>query len=59
VLVLRYFDDLSEAQTAEMLGCSLGTVKSHTARALARLRDTAGSREAPEREAAQEGRTDD
>ena len=38
VLVLRYFDDLSEAQTAEMLGCSLGTVKSHTARALARLR---------------------
>jgi RNA polymerase sigma-70 factor (sigma-E family) len=42
VLVLRYFDDLSEAQTAQMLGCSLGTVKSQTARALARLRKTAG-----------------
>ena len=43
VLVLRYFDDLSEAETAQMLGCSLGTVKSHTARALARLRDLADS----------------
>src|SRR5215469_4933882 len=32
VLVLRYFDDLSEAETAQMLGCSLGTVKSHAAR---------------------------
>jgi RNA polymerase sigma-70 factor (sigma-E family) len=38
VLVLRYFDDLSEAQTADMLGCSIGTVKSQTARALGRLR---------------------
>jgi RNA polymerase sigma-70 factor (sigma-E family) len=42
VLVLRYFDDLSEGETAEMLGCSLGTVKSHASRALARLRDPAG-----------------
>ena len=33
VLVLRYFDDLSEAETAQMLGCSLGTVKSQAARA--------------------------
>jgi|SRR5215469_1284370 len=41
VLVLRYFDDLSEAETAQMLGCSLGTVKSHAARGLARLRDAA------------------
>jgi RNA polymerase sigma-70 factor (sigma-E family) len=38
-LVLRYFADLSEAQTAEALGCSLGTVKSATARGLARLRE--------------------
>ena len=38
VLVLRYFDDLSEAETAQMLGCSLGTVKSQAARGLARLR---------------------
>jgi RNA polymerase sigma-70 factor (sigma-E family) len=38
VLVLRYFDDMSEGETAQILGCSLGTVKSHAARALARLR---------------------
>jgi len=37
-LVLRYFEDMTEAQTAEALGCSVGTVKSTTARALARLR---------------------
>jgi RNA polymerase sigma-70 factor (sigma-E family) len=37
-LVLRYFDDLSEAQVAELLGCSVGTVKSTTSRALDRLR---------------------
>lgn len=38
VLVLRYFDDLTEGQTAQLLGCSVGTVKSQTARALDRLR---------------------
>ena len=38
VLVLRYYADLSEAATADWLGCSVGTVKSTTARALARLR---------------------
>ena len=38
-VVLRYFADLSEAQTAAAMGCSVGAVKSHTARALARLRD--------------------
>jgi RNA polymerase sigma-70 factor (sigma-E family) len=38
VLVLRYYDDLTEAATAEMLGCSVGTVKSQTAKALARMR---------------------
>ncbi|MDX6215323.1 MAG: hypothetical protein QOG99_907 [Frankiales bacterium] len=38
VVTLRYFDDRTEAQTAELLGCSVGTVKSHHARALARLR---------------------
>src|SRR5581483_7612389 len=39
VLVLRYFNDLSESQTAEVLGCSQGTVKSSASRGLARLRE--------------------
>jgi len=38
VVVLRFFDDLTEADTAEVLSCSVGTVKSQTAKALARLR---------------------
>jgi RNA polymerase sigma-70 factor (sigma-E family) len=42
VLVLRFFNDLSEGETAELLGCSLGTVKSQAARGLARLREAAG-----------------
>jgi RNA polymerase sigma-70 factor (sigma-E family) len=38
VVVLRYYEDLGEAETAALLGCSRGAVKSHTARALASLR---------------------
>jgi RNA polymerase sigma-70 factor (sigma-E family) len=38
VLVLRYFEDLSEAQVADLLGCSTGTVKSSASRGVARLR---------------------
>jgi len=37
-VVLRYYEDLTEAQTAELLGCTVGTVKSQTARGLAKLR---------------------
>ena len=37
-IVLRYYEDLSEADTAELLNCSVGTVKSQTSRALATLR---------------------
>lgn len=39
VLVLRYYEDLSEAEIARRLGCAPGTVKSSAARALRALRD--------------------
>jgi RNA polymerase sigma-70 factor (sigma-E family) len=38
VVVLRYLDDLPEAEVAAMLGWPVGTVKSHASRGLARLR---------------------
>ncbi|HET8604601.1 MAG TPA: SigE family RNA polymerase sigma factor [Marmoricola sp.] len=39
VLVLRYYEDLTERETAELLGVSVGTVKSQARDALARLRE--------------------
>jgi RNA polymerase sigma-70 factor (sigma-E family) len=42
VIVLRFYLDLSIAQTAAVLGASEGTVKSHTARGLARMRELLG-----------------
>lgn len=42
VVVLRYVVDLSEAETAEALGCARGTVKSHATRGLAALRIALG-----------------
>jgi RNA polymerase sigma factor (sigma-70 family) len=38
VLALRFYEDLSEAEIAEILGCRPGTVKSNLHRGLARLR---------------------
>ena len=50
VIVLRYFDDLTEADTAEALGCSIGTVKTHASRAMAHLRGVPGLATALQRE---------
>jgi RNA polymerase sigma-70 factor (sigma-E family) len=41
-LVLRYYDDLTEAQTAEAMGCAVGTVKSQVAAGLKKLRQRLG-----------------
>jgi RNA polymerase sigma-70 factor (sigma-E family) len=43
VLVLRFFDDLSEVDTAAALRCGIGTVKSQTSRGLTRLRELLGN----------------
>jgi RNA polymerase sigma-70 factor (sigma-E family) len=42
VIVLRYWEDLSETQTAEILGCTVGTVKSQASKAMAKLRTALG-----------------
>jgi RNA polymerase sigma factor (sigma-70 family) len=42
-IVLRYWEDLSEAQAAEVLGCSASTVRSATSRGLHRLRELSGA----------------
>lgn len=43
-IVLRFYEDLSEARTAELLGCAPGTVKSQVHAGLRKLRDHLGSR---------------
>ncbi|WP_326567511.1 sigma-70 family RNA polymerase sigma factor [Amycolatopsis rhabdoformis] len=47
VLAARFYLDLSEAETAQLLGCGVGTVKSSTARGLARLRELWEATHAP------------
>ncbi len=46
VVVLRLWEDLSEAETAQLLGCSTGSVKSQLSRAVERLRERSVLREA-------------
>jgi RNA polymerase sigma-70 factor (sigma-E family) len=57
-IVARYWEELSESEAASVLGCSVGTVKSATARGLRRLRelsgDGQGGQDAPARESAKE-----
>lgn len=43
-IVLRFYEDLSEARTAELLGCAPGTVKSQVHAGLRKLRDHLGER---------------
>lgn len=49
VLVLRYFEDLTEAQTAELLECSIGTVKSTASHAIERMRQASTQISTPPR----------
>jgi RNA polymerase sigma-70 factor (sigma-E family) len=45
VVVLRYYEDLSEAETAAVMGISIGTVKSTSSRALAKMRENSSLRD--------------
>src|SRR5262245_24379727 len=46
-IVLRYYEDLSEAATAEAMNCAIGTVKSQVAAGLAKLRALVGGERLP------------
>jgi RNA polymerase sigma-70 factor (sigma-E family) len=54
VIVARYWEQLSEAESAQVLGCSVGTVKSAAARGLRRLRELSETRGTPRDDAERE-----
>jgi DNA-directed RNA polymerase specialized sigma24 family protein len=56
-VVLRYFEDLTEAETADLLGVSVGTVKSQASKALAKLRIDPSLAAQPEQPEPIEGET--
>jgi RNA polymerase sigma-70 factor (sigma-E family) len=59
-LVLRFYEDLTEAQTADAMGCAVGTVKSQVSAGLAKLRERLGDDIqllSPDESAAQEAMT--
>ncbi|MGW2253207.1 SigE family RNA polymerase sigma factor [Kitasatospora sp. NPDC001660] len=56
VVVLRYWDDRTEAEVAQALGCSLGTVKSQASKGLAKLRAHPGLAAMPAGPGVSEGR---
>ncbi len=47
VVILRYWEDLSESEVAQTLGCSVGTVKSQASKALCKLRAVLGQSAVP------------
>ncbi|MBD0695884.1 RNA polymerase subunit sigma-24 [Streptomyces sp. CBMA123] len=57
VVVLRYWDDRTEAEVAQAMGCSLGTVKSQAAKGLAKLRAHPGLAVVPAEPRASQGRS--
>jgi RNA polymerase sigma-70 factor (sigma-E family) len=57
VIVLRYWVDLSEAETAALLGCSVGSVKSNASRGLSRLREALPAASASDRLDSTHGRS--
>jgi RNA polymerase sigma factor (sigma-70 family) len=46
-IVLRYYEDLTEVQTAEAMGCAVGTVKSTVSAGMAKLRALVGADQVP------------